>query len=91
MRMNARQTKFELDLQTSDWQDLKTDIAVEWEKFSVSHTDLMGAMLWKELRDLLKEVGNKWASDRHNILFSSEFSEGVFFDMMAVCEAHIGI
>lgn len=91
MRMNARQVKFELELQATDWQDLKTDIAVEWENFCASHTGLMGAVLWKELRELLKNMGHRWVAERHNNLFASDFGEGVFFDMMAVCEAHIGV
>jgi hypothetical protein len=90
MRMDARQVKFEMELGATEWQDFKADLAEAWEDFQRNHPTLMGASLWRQLRDLLKQTGEKWASGRDNAQYGQAFAEGVFFDMMAVCEAEIG-
>lgn len=91
MRMDARQVKFEMEFEATEWQDFKAEIAAEWEEFYASHSSLMGPNLWMQLRELLKRVGEKWVSERNNSILGPHFSEGVFFDMMAVCEADIGV
>jgi transposase len=91
MRMDAQQVKFEMELKATEWQDFKTDIAVEWEKFNAANSGLDGANLWRQLRQLLHSIGNTWVNEKQNTLVGAAFAEGVFFEMMAVCEAHIGV
>jgi hypothetical protein len=88
-RMDARQAKFELDLKSTEWQDLKDDIAVAWEDFQSQNTGLLGNKLWKELRSLIRKLGEQWSRGRNTAL-GPDFSEALFFDMIAVCEANIG-
>lgn len=89
-RMDARQVKFEFDLTSCEWQDLKDDIAVAWEDFQLANADLKGSRLWRELRQLLKILGDQWSIQRKNAALGPNFSEALFFDMLAVCEASIG-
>lgn len=89
-RMHARQVKYELDLKSTEWQDLKDDIALDWEDFQSQNANLLGNRLWKGLRCLLRELGEKWAKERKNVALGPEFSEALFFDMLSVCEANIG-
>lgn len=87
-RMDARQIKFELDLGANEWQNLRDEIATTWEEFRTTHSDLMGKVLWQDLRQLLTHVGEGWSAT-HNDLMGPGFAEGLFFDMMAVCEADL--
>ncbi len=91
MRMDARQIKFEMGFESPEWQDFKDDIAEKWEEFYNGHLPLVGATLWKQLRELLKTTSEEWASKQNNSKLGPPFAEGVFFDMMAVCEADIGV
>ncbi|MDD5368959.1 MAG: dsDNA nuclease domain-containing protein [Anaerolineaceae bacterium] len=88
-RMDARQVKFELDLSSTDWRNYKDEIAVFWESFQASHPDLTGALLWRELRSSLFSLGNTWSKVGNNELLNPHFAEGVFFDMLAICEADL--
>ena len=90
MRMDAQQVKFEMGLKATEWQDFKADIAVEWEKFNAANPDIHGANLWRQVRKLLHGIGVTWVNNTQNTLIGPEFAEGIFFDMMAVCEVHIG-
>lgn len=89
-RMDARQVKYELELGSSDWQDLKDDISGAWENFQADNPLLSGIRLWTGLRALLKKLGAKWSKEKNNSALGADFAEGVFFDMMGVCEADIG-
>ncbi len=90
MRMDAKQVKFELGFETTEWEDFKAEIAVQWEAYVSAHPDVAGAVLWKQLRDLLRTLGETWVNQHGNNLLGPGFTEGVFFDMMAVCEVEIG-
>jgi hypothetical protein len=88
-RMDALGVKFALGLRPDEWQDRKDVIAVEWQDFQSHNTGLVGKGLWKELRLFLKRIGQIWASQNNTL--PPEFAEELFFDMMAVCEADIGV
>jgi hypothetical protein len=88
-RMTALEVRFQLDLKSTDWQDLRDDIAVAWEGFQDRNPGLVGKRLWLSVRDLLTQLGKKWSLDLKSTVVGPEFAEGVFFDMMAICEADI--
>jgi hypothetical protein len=89
-RMHARQVKYELGLKSTEWQDFKDDIAVAWEDFQSQNAGLLGKGLWRELRRLLRKLGEQWAKERKNAALGPGFSEALFFDMVSVCEANFG-
>jgi hypothetical protein len=89
-RMDAWEAKFALDIGTLEWQDLKDEIATEWEQFHQANLGLKGRVLQKELRKLLRRVSDRWAAERNNHVLGPNFAEGLFFDMLAVCEADFG-
>ncbi len=88
-RMDARQVKFELNLSSSEWQYFKSEIDVAWEDFQGNRQLLSGAKLWRELQNLLRQLGLKWSRNAKNAALSPHFAEGVFFDMLAICEADL--
>ena len=89
-RMDAHQIKFEYDISATDWQDMKDEIATAWERAQFQNWAAgTGIGLWTGLREMLKQIGEKWVTMRGQATFGPEFTEGVFFDMMAVCEAEL--
>ena len=86
-RMDARQVKFELNLSSTEWQYYKNEINVAWEVFQGKQQNISGAKLWKELQQLLTQLGSEWFQKAQNAAVSPHFAEGVFFDMLAICEA----
>jgi hypothetical protein len=88
-RMDARQVKFELNLSSSEWQYFKSEIDVAWEDFQGNQQILLGAKLWRELLNILMQLGSEWSRNANNAALSPHFAEGVFFDMLAICEADL--
>lgn len=87
MRMTARETKFALDLSATEWQRLKDDIATHWQRRKANATH--GAAVLKDLRLVLRNVGEDWQKDLRNNQLGPEFAEGLFFEMLAICEANL--
>jgi hypothetical protein len=90
-RMDARQAKFEYNISPTEWQDLKDDIATKWEaeQFQAWAAN-RGTRLWTDLRGMLNQIGHDWETQKQSEAFGAAFAEGIFFEMMAVCEAEIG-
>jgi hypothetical protein len=87
MRMTARETRFALDLSAVEWQKLKDDIAMQWQARKANAT--YGAAVFKDLRLVLKDVGDGWQKDLRNKQLGDDFAEALFFEMLAVCEANL--
>jgi len=87
MRMTARETKFALDLNAMQWQKLKDDIAIGWETRKANTA--RGTAVLKELRIVLDRVAEGWRLDLRNTQMGPEFAEGLFFEMLAICEANL--
>lgn len=83
-RMRARELKFSLDLSSVEWKTMKDDIAIRWER---KRQRLKGVTALKKLRELFRAVGQEWQAERRNGQLNQEFAEGLFFEMLAVCEA----
>lgn len=88
-RMDALQLKYELNLGSIEWQNLRDDISVAWEDFLSANSELMGKKLWQQLRNLLSQQGQLWSEQYKNNTLGPVFAEGIFFDMMAICEVDI--
>lgn len=88
-RMDALQLKYELNLGSIEWQNLRDDISVAWEDFLSTNSELMGKKLWQQLRNLLSQQGQLWSEQYKNNTLGPVFAEGIFFDMMAICEVDI--
>ena len=88
-RMDARQVKFELNISSSEWQNYKNEIDVAWEDFQGNQLHYSGAKLWHGLQQLLTQLGSEWSRKAQNAALSPHFAEGVFFDMLAICEADL--
>jgi SHS2 domain-containing protein len=86
-RMDARQIKFEYDINSVEWQNLKDEIATQWDAAQLQQwAKNQGITLWSGLRRLLDQIGKDWATQKNNDAYGPIFTEGLFFDMMAVCE-----
>jgi iron complex transport system substrate-binding protein len=64
--MAARETKFAFDLSATEWQKLKDDIAMHWQARKANGT--YGAAVFKDLRMVLKDVGDEWSMNNELIL-----------------------
>lgn len=90
-RMDARQAKFEYDISPTEWQDMKDEIATKWEDAQLqTWAANRGTRLWRDLREMLNQIGHRWETQKQSEAFGAAFAEGIFFEMMAVCEAEIG-
>jgi hypothetical protein len=84
MRCRANFTKYELDLDRNTWRDFEDEIAESWNMLLESSQELRGIKLWRSLRKMLGELGNKWKQEIPEL--SNSFAEGVFFCMTSTCE-----
>lgn len=84
-RLDAMQLRFELDIGAAQWEDMRTQIDMEWRKFRTKNPGVRGPALWQSLRDMLSELGKVWA--KQDSRMGPDFAEGVFFDMTGTCEA----
>jgi hypothetical protein len=89
MRLDARQTKFELELSSSDWQSDRDAIGTRWEEFTNSHPGLTGKRLWEDVRQLLQSISQSWITSKGPANAGPDYAEGVFFDMLSICEVDL--
>lgn len=84
-RLDAMQLRFELDIGASQWEDMRTQIDLEWREFRRNNPDIRGPALWQSLRQMLSKLGMVWGEQDRRM--GPDFAEGVFFDMTGTCEA----
>ncbi len=88
-RLDAMQTKYELDIDSSQWRDFKDHIHIEWEKHLGANPFAKKVELWQSLRNMLSLLADEWSKQGLNLDLKRSFAEGVFFDMAATCEARM--
>ena len=85
-RLQAMFLKYELGLSSKNWGDYRADINVKCDELRQSSPNIKGANLWKALRQIFSDLGEKLAS-QEDVRLNHDFIEGVFFDMTGICEA----
>lgn len=84
-RLDALILKYEMNIKSTQWEDYKADINLEWQSFRTANPSVKGAQLWKAIRGVFSRLGCAWETQDPRL--GAEFVEGVFFDMTAICEA----
>lgn len=87
-RMDGLQVKYEFDLSSGQWEDLKDEVAADWDVL-VKQSSFDGPQLWRQLRQLLTTLSESWERTLQ-VPAGRGLAEGVFFDMVAVCDADFG-
>lgn len=86
-RTEAIGLRFEWEIDSYVWEDLKTEIHLAWQSYRAENTQIMGMPLWQALRSELSKLGESWSNRYTDQRFGPRFAEGVFFDMAGICSA----
>jgi Cap4, dsDNA endonuclease domain len=83
-RYTSMYLRFEVGIDSVQWEDMRTEIAKRWQAQRAEKGLLRGVQMWQSMREVFKDLGGVWAGQDRRM--GIEFVEGVFFDMTGTCD-----